>query len=236
MPDGGLITIHAENTPVALNGNFLLSEGEYVRVTITDQGVGIPEEHLPKIFDPFFSTKERGSGLGLASAFSIMKKHGGHITVDSFVGRGTTFSLYLPASRKKQIEARGPEGELLEAKGKILVMDDEEIVREIAGEMLKHIGYEVEFAGDGAEAIARYAGARESGEPFQAIIMDLTVPGGMGGKEAIRRLLEIDPGIRAIVSSGYSNDPVMSYKIEELSEALRKAMPWRTDLSQDTLH
>ncbi len=234
MSEGGLIRMGAENITVGPNDNLPLKEGEYIKVSISDQGSGIPEKNLPKIFDPFYSTKEKGSGLGLASAYSIIKRHDGYIDVESTVGVGTTFHIYLPASKSKHIETRHPEEKIPAAKGKILVMDDEEIVRDIAGEMLRHMGYEVEFARDGLEAIASYKGARESGTPFDVVIIDLTIPGGMGGKETIRNLTDIDSDVRAIVSSGYSNDPIMSnfrkygfagvvtkpYKIEELGEAI----------------
>jgi len=235
MPEGGIIKVRAENMTVGAGFKPAptIEDGKYVKITIEDRGIGIPKEHLPKIFDPYFTTKQKGSGLGLATAYSIIKKHDGFITVESKVGVGTTFYIYLPASQKEIL--RKEEGEkLLVGKGKILVMDDEKVVREVAGNMLDILGHEVEFASDGAEAIESYKIARESGQPFDVVILDLTVPGGMGGKEAIRKLLEIDPGVKAIVSSGYSNDPVMAefrgygfrgviakpYKIKELSEVL----------------
>ena len=157
--------------------------------------------------------------------------------MESEIGVGTTFYIYLPASQKEVLR-EGEREKLLVGEGRVLLMDDEEIVREVAGEMLTRIGYEVEFAGDGAEAIELYKRAKETGQPFEAVILDLTVPGGMGGKEAIKRLLEIDPGVKAIVSSGYSNDAVMAefreygfkgviakpYKIEELSEVLHRVI------------
>jgi len=199
--------------------------------------MGIPEEYLGKIFDPYFTTKEKGRGLGLASAYAIMKNHGGHIFVESQVGVGSTFSLYLPASDSPVIEQEETV-DLVSGKEKILVMDDEEIVSIVVGEMLEHLGYDVAFAQDGEQALAMYSKALTSGRPFDAVIMDLTIPGGMGGKEAIRRILQIDPNVRAIVSSGYSNDPVMAdfrqygfagmvekpFNLEKLSEQVSKVL------------
>jgi CheY-like chemotaxis protein len=209
-----------------------------VKLTVEDQGIGIPKQHLQKIFDPYFTTKHKGDGLGLATSYSIIKSHGGYIGVQSELGTGTTFLVYLPASTKKIPKKQPPKEKSLAGRGRILVMDDEDIVRDVIGDLLKILGYEVEFAGDGMEAIEVYKKAKESARNFDAVIMDLTVPGGMGGKESIQRLLEIDPGVKAIVSSGYSNDQVMSdfkkygfsgvvakpYKIEELSEVLHRAL------------
>jgi PAS domain S-box-containing protein len=236
MPEGGIIDVSAENMTVGSEHGLPLKGGRYVKIAIKDHGIGIPKEHLQKIFDPYFTTKQKGSGLGLATSYSIVRKHDGHITVDSELGAGTTFTIYLPASEKEIPTSKDKEEESLLGKGRILVMDDEEVVRGVACEMLRRIGYEVEFARDGTEAIELYKRARESGQPFDAVILDLTVPGGIGGKEAIKRLLEIDPRVKAIVSSGYSNDPVMAkfreygfrgviakpYKIEELSGVLRR--------------
>ena len=242
MTKGGTIKVRAENVIIDTGQGLPLKEGKYIKISVEDEGSGIPKEHLKKIFDPYFSTKENGSGLGLAVTYSIIEKHGGYITAESELGIGTAFFIYLPASQKqipqKKVAEEGP----LVGTGKILLMDDEEIVRNVAGEMLKHLGYAVEFAGDGAEAIELYKKARESDKPFDAVIMDLTVPGGMGGKEAINKLLEIDPHVKVIVSSGYSNDPVLAefrkygftgmvtkpYNIEELSKILdrvKKGIP-----------
>jgi len=231
MPEGGTIKIKSENVTVTESDVLPLKEGGYVKISIKDHGIGIPKEYLPKIFDPYFTTKHKGSGLGLATAYSVIKKHDGHITAESETGIGTTFHIYLPASKEKVLTKKVKDEKPLTGKGRILVMDDEEVVREVAGLMLRTIGYEVEFARDGVEAIELYKRAMESGEPFEAAIIDLTVPGGMGGKEAIKNLLEIDPNVKAIVSSGYSTDPIMSefeqygfkgviakpYQIEELS-------------------
>jgi CheY-like chemotaxis protein len=196
-------------------------------------GKGIPKEYLSKIFDPYFTTKQRGSGLGLAVCYSIIKSHHGLITVESEFGISTTFHIYLPAS-EKGAEIETEESETIRGEGTILVMDDEEMVREVLSGMLDFLGYQVELATDGAEAVGLYQKAQQAGRQYDAVIMDLTVPGGMGGKEAIRKLLELDPGAKVIVSSGYGNDPIMAeyaqygfsgvvskpFKIETLSSVL----------------
>ncbi len=212
MPDGGLVHVSAENVIVGHTRMQGLKEGGYVKITIRDEGVGIPRENIGKIFEPYFTTKQTGAGLGLATAYSIMRNHNGLIDVESHVGAGTTFYLYLPALEGQVESKKEPHiACLLETgKGKILVMDDDPIIRQTVGDMLKHLGYDVAFAEEGQDAIDIYKKALESGCRLDAVIMDLTVPGGMGGKEAIGKLLEIDPGVRAIVSSGYSNDPVMA--------------------------
>lgn len=239
MPEGGKIRIKAEN--MTLEGDISIPDSgrqSFVKVSIKDEGIGIPEEYLVRIFDPYFTTKESGSGLGLATTYSIIKRHGGLITVESKPGSGTTFYIYLPAIpvSPSPTEKVIPDG--VSSGGRVLIMDDEESVREVVGRILEHVGWEVEFACDGAEAIERYVAARDSGRSFDAVIMDLTVPGGMGGKEAITRLKSIDPQVKAIVSSGYSNDPVMSdyagygfngviskpYRIEELIKVLQELM------------
>ena len=241
MGKGGKITIKASN--VILDSastlvHFPVRPGNYVEVSIADCGVGIPEEHLNKIFDPYFTTKQYGSGLGLATSYSIIKNHDGYVTVESKPGVGTTFRVYLPASSGKVDEPPPPPKKVRTGNGRVLVMDDEQIIREMAGELLVYFGYEPFFARDGAEAVEMYCKARQSGNPFDVVVMDLTVPGGMGGKDAIRQLREIDPKVKAIVSSGYSNDPVMAdykqygfsgvvakpYKIDEFGEAIRSVI------------
>ncbi|HTP66604.1 MAG TPA: ATP-binding protein, partial [Geobacteraceae bacterium] len=210
MPEGGEVTVNVENIALGRGQIVSLQPGRYIRITLTDNGTGITAEHLPKIFTPYFSTKPKGSGLGLATSYSIINKHGGAIMVDSRVGSGTTFNIYLPASGKdipKKEEASGAD---LTGSGRVLVMDDEESVLDIAGEILAHAGYRVEHAKDGEEAIDMYVKAGESGEPFAAVILDLTIPGGMGGKETVRKLLEIAPEAKAIVSSGYAQGPIMA--------------------------
>jgi signal transduction histidine kinase/ActR/RegA family two-component response regulator len=238
MREGGLIRVRARNITVAPTDGFPLRNGNYVQISVEDHGNGISAEYLPKIFDPYFTTKPKGSGLGLATCYSIIKRHEGLITVESEVGVGTTFYIYLPASAETTNLDKGATDGPAHGNGRVLLMDDEEIIRKVAGQMLSHLGYEVVTAADGHEAINRYVEARAEGRPFGAVIIDLTVPGAMGGKEAIQKLTELDPGIRAIVSSGYSQDPIMSefrkfgfcgmvakpYKIEDLSRAVREAI------------
>jgi PAS domain S-box-containing protein len=211
MPEGGTLHIAARNMVNKRKGPLPLPRGNYVEITIKDQGTGIAKGHLERIFEPYFTTKQKGSGLGLATVYSIIKNHDGHIEVSSELGTGTTFTIYLPASSKpapvkKKVVAEAP----VPGKERILVMDDEPAIRQLLKRMLTGVGYEIELSQDGKEAIEKYTQAREAGQPFEAIIMDLTIPGGMGGKEAISTLLEIDPGVKAIVSSGYSTDPIMA--------------------------
>ncbi|MCP4674664.1 MAG: PAS domain S-box protein [Deltaproteobacteria bacterium] len=228
MPDGGEIRIHTGNVVVTGDMNLPLDEGRYVRLSVRDNGIGILGDDLPKIFDPFFTTKDEGSGLGLATTFSVIKKHGGHIDVESRPGDGTTFSIYLPASESKQTEKRHPSEEKRKRAEKILLMDDEETIREVVGELLVDVGCELDFAKEGKEAIEKYVQAKESGKPFDIVILDLTIVGGMGGKRAMSQLLEIDPAVKAIVSSGYSNDQIMAnYREFGFSGALTK--PFRID-------
>ena len=240
MPMGGVIEVKAENV-IAENdapGELFPRKGEYVLVSIKDHGIGIPEEYIDKIFDPYFTTKQKGSGLGLATSYSIIRKHGGFIRVKSHLGIGTTFTIHLPAVCGKTSVAREAKPEITAGTGSILLMDDEEVVRSAIGEMLEFLGYRTEFAKDGVEAIDLYVEAQKRGEPFDIVILDLTVPGGMGGSEAMEELLAIDPNIKAIVSSGYANNPIMSefrrygfvdviskpYKLEELSVAVVRAL------------
>ena len=238
MPGGGMVRISGENLLVEPGSDLPLDAGRYVKISIQDEGIGISADHLSKIFDPYFTTKQMGSGLGLATSYSIIKNHRGHISVESKLEKGTTFQVYLPASDQEVTQQLQDDGKLIPGEGKILVMDDESIVREVLGKMLMTLGYAVESAQDGAKAIELYTRAQDTGDPFALVILDLTVPGGMGGKEAIARLQKIDPRVKAIVSSGYSNDPVMAnfqkygfsdviakpYKISELDKALKKTL------------
>lgn len=210
MATGGTIRIACDEVMLAAGEVQPLPEGTYLRIVVDDRGAGIPADHLPRIFDPYFTTKEKGKGLGLATAHSIIRSHDGQITVDSEPGVGTTFAVYLPVS-PVQLPAREKEGDNVQTgRGRVLIMDDEEMVRGVAGRLLNHFGYEVTFARDGVEAIDLYARAGESGCPFDVVLMDLTIPGGMGGREAIVRLRELNPDVKAIASSGYSNDPIMA--------------------------
>ena len=247
MPGGGNIKILAENSTCGSIGGGERAhptniENRHVRISIRDEGVGIPEHNRPKILDPYFSTKNRGSrkgmGLGLTTVHSIIKKHNGHIHVESEVGIGTTFDIYLPASRKRAAASRETKKRPVERKGKVLLMDDEEALRNMVGQMLNCLGHNVEFASDGVEAIEVFCRARDTGAPFNVVILDLTIREGMGGKEAIQRLREIDPSTKVIVSSGYSDDPVVAdftafgfsgvllkpYQMRELAEILQEMM------------
>jgi PAS domain S-box-containing protein len=241
MPGGGVLTVSAQNETLVGKNSMALPPGTYTHVTFTDEGCGISDADLKKIFDPYFTTKVNGNGLGLASTHSIIIKHGGHIDVSSVVDKGTTFTILLP-SIGETISKYQTESVTHTSKdhggGSILVMDDEEMIRELAAEMLEEIGYQVTTCDKGSEAIRLYKTARESGTPFSAVIMDLTIPGGMGGKEAAEKILVFDPAACLIVSSGYSNDPIMSdyrtygftgaiakpYRIDELAEVLRSSL------------
>jgi PAS domain S-box-containing protein len=243
MPEGGIIEICAANINLTANNNFSLPAGPYLKLSFQDRGVGIAPDHLSKIFDPYFTTKHKGSGLGLTVAYSIIDKHNGRLTVESELGKHTTFTIYLPASEKPEIQTETEAQRLFAGKGKILVMDDEEFIRNVAIGMLSKMGYEVSVAKDGIEAIEVYRHAQLSKQPFDAVIMDLTIPGGMGGKEAIQKLKELDPNVKALVSSGYSNDPIMSnfrdygfegvvkkpYRIQDMSDALRSAITVKSE-------
>jgi PAS domain S-box-containing protein len=237
MPSGGTVRVSAENILLDQDDIIPLSHGKYVRVDIKDSGKGIEKDNLDKIFDPYFSTKKTGHGLGLAICFSIVKKHGGHIFADSVVGEGSTFTLYLPASEEDVSPSSAAEKNgVVNGYGRILVMDDEEMIRDISETMLRHMGYQVEVCVDGEEAIELYRKAMKEEQPYDAVIMDLTIPGGMGGKEAIEKIMAIDPTVKAIVSSGYANDPIMAsfrrygfigvvpkpYSMDELSAVLQE--------------
>jgi signal transduction histidine kinase/ABC-type amino acid transport substrate-binding protein/CheY-like chemotaxis protein len=213
MPDGGHLYITLKNMDIPKDAVPNIKQGEYIKSTVQDEGTGINKKHLDRIFDPYFTTKQTGSGLGLATVYSIIKRHGGGISVDSQLGRGTTFTLYFRASKLSTIPE--PARQLQEHRhhkqaASILVMDDEEMVREVTTQMLKKMGFTVETASDGKQAIEMYKQAMDAGNAFEALIMDLTIPGGMGGKEAIKHILKIDPEAIAIVSSGYADDPVMA--------------------------
>ncbi len=233
MPEGGNITISCENVVSESDNNLSFArEGKFVRISIRDNGIGMTANVVKRIFEPYFSTKHEGSGLGLAITQSIIKKHNGHIIAESSPGVGSTFTIYLPASDKAQIAKQESFTERnISSQLKILVMDDEEMVRTISKEMLCELGHDVVLAADGEEAIKLYQESMAIGRPIDLVIMDLTIPGGMGGKEAVKNILSINPDAKVIVSSGYSNDPIMAnFKDYNFCSAIEK--PFRLqDLS-----
>ncbi|MBN2145631.1 MAG: response regulator, partial [Candidatus Aureabacteria bacterium] len=241
MPEGGCIQISASNHEIKSGEGLPLSPGRYVKVIVKDQGVGIPDSILSKIFDPYFTTKKKGSGLGLANAYSIIQRHLGHIMAESEPGKGTVFTFFLPALTKKT-DAKETDSHQVPLKSgshkKILVMDDEDIVRDLLVKILSLLEYEVDSAKEGQEAIDKYLKSLSSGKPYHAVILDLTVPGGMGGRETMQELIKINPQIKALVSSGYSMDTILAdykqcgfmavlskpYQVEKLSDILSKIL------------
>jgi PAS domain S-box-containing protein len=210
MPHGGTVQVQAENMVLHPGSTLPLQEGRYLKISVTDHGSGIPADILSNIFDPYFTTKDHGSGLGLSTAYAIVTKHNGHMTVVSQVGVGTTFTIYLLASERLALRSQDLPVTSTRNAGRILVMDDEEAIRDLLSDMLTTLGYESVCTRDGAEAIAAYQHAWAAGKPFMAAILDITVPGGMGGKEAIAGLRALDPQVKAVISSGYAQDPIMA--------------------------
>ena len=238
MPSGGTLRLGVHNAELDGTGGVPLPPGSYVRLTVADEGIGISPDVLERIFDPYFTTKSTGNGLGLASCFSIIHNHGGHIGVESAPGVGTTFTIYLPCSTEQVTAAEEVEETILPGEGRVLVMDDEEAVRDFARMILEEVGYEVAVTREGQEAIASYEQALEEGRPFAAVVLDLTIRGGAGGRSTMAQLLRIDPNVRAVVCSGYSADPVMAnyrdhgfravvvkpYGVAELATAVHRAI------------
>ena len=238
MPEGGQIAIVAENVQLGTDSPLPLPAGDYVHISVTDDGTGILDEDLSRVFDPFFTTKTGGSGLGLPSAHSIISQHDGHIAVQTAIGEGTTFHIYLPASAEPAVSRTDDEGKVAACAGKILIMEDDDMLRLALQMMLETIGCESESAADGKEAIDLYANALEAGAPFDAVLMDLTVERGMGGAEATREIRRLDADARIIVSSGYADDPIVAsphdhgfcgvvtkpFELRKLSSALHSAM------------
>ena len=248
--EGGVLEVSARNVLITRDRPVAtLEPGEYVQITIRDHGSGITPENLARIFDPYFTTKTAGSGLGLATVYSIIRKHDGLIQAESELGSGTAFHIYLPAvvarlhtppqsNGASAVATNGTEAPAKTAHGRILFMDDEMVLQELVGAMLEYLGYEVTCAADGDEALRQFELARQEGRPYSAVILDLTVPGGMGGYEALQRLQVLDPNVKSIVSSGYSNDPIIAnfrghgfsgaiakpYQMAELSEVIQQVL------------
>lgn len=242
MVNGGSITIRARNKILETETVHPLPPGKYIEVQFEDQGCGIAEEHLSKIFDPYFTSKESGSGLGLAISYSIIKNHDGLIQVLSTLGKGTIFTIYLPAFSASETQGATTIKENSSPspiRGRVLIMDDEEIVRDISVEILECLGCKTAVATNGHEAITLYMRAKEENKPFDILIMDLTIPGSIGGLETLERLRILDPEVKALVSSGYANNPVMAnykeygfcgvvpkpFMVEELNKILSTVLP-----------
>ena len=233
MPLGGTIVVCGENVSMAPGDSGAApSGGSFVRISITDQGIGMPREILSRIFDPFFSTKETGHGLGLATVHSIVQRHDGWIDVESEPGKGSTFRVVIPASQKAQPGGAGKKAVSHKGGGAVLVMDDETFMLEIVSAMLQGMGYSVTSAADGQEALRLFGEAEEAGTPFAACILDLTIPGGIGGRETAAEILKINPGAVIIAASGYSEDPVMAKPVDH-GFADKIAKPFRkTELTE----
>jgi len=238
MPEGGEILIAAANEELKPENPFGLPPGDYARIEIADQGEGIPPQLLARIFDPFFTTRKGGTGLGIPITYSIVGNHGGRLEIRSEPGRGCTAVVLLPSTRAAVPEEEPTASGLVRGRGRILVCDDEPAVRKITCRMLESLGYRAEGVRDGKLGVARYLREQAGGDPFRAVILDLTVPGGMGGREALEKLRAVSPGIRAIVASGYSEDPVLAdpaaygfrgalakpYNLEKLSRELDRVL------------
>jgi PAS domain S-box-containing protein len=238
MPGGGTVEVRADNVVLGAGASLSLPEGRYIKIAVQDHGCGMPRDVLPKIFDPYFTTKAAGSGLGLATVHAIVAKHDGYIRVDSQVGEGTTVVIYLPASPQTVTPApTGPDVPLV-GHGRILVMDDEAMIGDLLRASLTRLGYEVECVRDGRAAIVAYQRAQAAGQPFAAVILDSTIPGGMGGRHTLAHLRTLNPQVVALLSSGYTNDPMLAnytqygfrgiiakpYTVKELQEALQRVL------------
>lgn len=239
MPDGGQLRVTAENVGLPSQTHIPLSAGQYIKISVQDEGVGISPQHLSRVFDPYFTTKHSGNGLGLATSYAIIEKHEGYITANSEVGQGSNFTFYLPASQKKAQNNAIPDvNRPINGQGRLLVLDDDQVVIDVLQRVLKSLGYECVFVEDGQTAIATYRMAHEGQVPFDAVLMDLVLPGGMDGLETLQHLRKIDPQVRAIISSGYANSPLMTeyaehgflasvakpYRISELSQTLSQVV------------
>jgi two-component system cell cycle sensor histidine kinase/response regulator CckA len=237
MPEGGRVEITIKNVQ-SPDKDFpqSLQKGNYLQIAIRDSGIGISPQYIAKIFDPYFTTKERGSGLGLATSYSIVKNHGGLIDVKSELAKGSTFTAYLPAVAgrdKAAVPVLKPSAAQVRP-CRVLLMDDEQVIRDVGGEIIRELGHDVEFAAHGEDAVKKYRAALETGRPFDMVILDLTIRGGMGGAETLQKLLEIDPGVKAAVSSGYYDDELLSkYREQGFKTFLKK--PYNVDGLRRTL-
>ncbi|MBW6515259.1 MAG: PAS domain S-box protein [Candidatus Cloacimonetes bacterium] len=238
MPNGGSIKIKAENIEMEKENIHKMKPGKYVEITIEDCGIGIPQSQLSKVFDPFYTTKKNGTGLGLTTSYKIVEKHEGLITVESTIGAGSSFHVFLPATEKKEISPQDDQLSEIRGKGEILLMDDDLVLIEVVTEMLVSLGYNVTTTNEGLSTIKKYKEMKELGQKYDLVILDLTIPGGMGGKDTIKEIIEYDPEAVCIVSSGYSSDPVMSqyekhgfkavltkpYSLQQLGDTLKKVL------------
>ena len=231
-PHAPVLQIRAANVTLAENQVPALAPGDYVEFEVRDNGTGIKPEHVDKIFDPFFTTKKHGTGLGLATVLSIVRKHGGQITLDTEVGVGTAFTVYLPgAGQPVEVQARQAPS-MRFGTGRVLFMDDDAKIAALTATMLTSLDYKFDLAKNGEEAITLYKRYQNIGRPYDAVIMDLTVIGGMGGEECFQALKAIDPDVRAIVSSGYDNDD-MARKYLDMGFCGYLTKPYRlTDLGR----
>jgi CheY-like chemotaxis protein len=234
MASGGECLIEAQNVSkeegerLIHSHQLVPSQDQWIRITVQDQGIGISKENLAKVFDPYFTTKSTGSGLGLATSYSIIRNHGGVLWAESEVGVGSRFSFLLPALSPGKVAPRPFEKEIKFGHGNILIMDDEEQIRKVLGEMVQTCGYSFQAVPDGEQALHMF---RQAQNGFSAVILDLTIPGGLGGKEVVKEMLSLDPHLRAIVVSGYSNDPVLA-NYEDYGFKGRVAKPFNlVDLS-----
>lgn len=234
MLHGGVLTVRASNITISSESKFQIKQGCYVRISIEDEGMGISKENLTQIFKMHFTTKKEGTGIGLASCIYIIKEHGGIIHVESELGKGSVFTMLLPALGEVDPDAVFRDLKVHRGSGTILVMDDESMVQQIIGDMLSHLGYQVDFANDGKHAIETYREAFTTGDPYRLVIMDLSIPGGMGGIEAIRHMNHLDPNVKAIVSSGNTNDPAMHH-CSEYGFVASISKPYNLQALQDIL-
>lgn len=241
MPDGGLIRIRAENRTIGSEHGLPVRKGHYVAISVTDQGGGIPEDDLHRIFDPYYTTKPNHNGLGLTTAHSVVSQHDGCIDVESVVGKGATFYVYLPAAEVREQKHEWDMEDSTDspvARRRVLFMDDEDYIRRTAAKLLEHIGYETTTAARGEEVLDLYRESLDESRPFDVVVLDLSVNGGKGARETISELRQLDPEVRAVVTSGYATDPILNdfrrfgftaalskpYTVQTIEQAIAKAL------------